>query len=58
MLIENVLAGDRLTAGQTPFSTEEVFNLNGILHTAKAGLDGGRQWQRGTAFCWRSCCKT
>ncbi|HEX2887404.1 HAMP domain-containing sensor histidine kinase, partial [Vineibacter terrae] len=38
-LIENVLAGDRLNAGQAAFATAEVFDLNEILHTAKAGLD-------------------
>lgn len=39
MLIENVLAGDRLNTGLVPFVKVEVFDLNDILHTAKAGLD-------------------
>lgn len=36
MLIENVLAGDRLHAEGKPL---EVFDLNEILHTAQSGLD-------------------
>ena len=39
MLIENVLAGDRLSAGQTGFKPVEVFDLNEILQTVEAGLD-------------------
>ncbi|WP_245314597.1 ATP-binding protein [Labrys sp. WJW] len=39
MLIENVLAGDRLNARQAPFVKAEVFDLNEILHTVRAGLD-------------------
>lgn len=39
MLIENVLAGDRLNTGLVPFVKVELFDLNEILHTAKAGLD-------------------
>ncbi|MFK4808571.1 7TM-DISM domain-containing protein [Devosia sp. ZW T5_3] len=39
MLIENILAGDRLNAGPGSFAKVEVFDLNEILHTAKAGLD-------------------
>jgi len=39
MLIENVLAGDQLTAGQTPLPTNEMFDLNETLLAAKAGLD-------------------
>ncbi len=39
MLIENILAGDRLTAGPASFARMEVFDLNEVLHTAKAGLD-------------------
>ncbi|WP_448956565.1 ATP-binding protein [Labrys neptuniae] len=39
MLIENVLASDRLSAGLVPFVKVEVFDLNEILHTAKAELD-------------------
>ncbi|MDZ5454318.1 sensor histidine kinase [Labrys sp. ZIDIC5] len=39
MLIENVLAGDRLNARQAPFVKAEVFDLNEILLTVRAGLD-------------------
>lgn len=39
MLIENVLAGERLDAGQTPFTRHEIFDLNEVLRTAQASLD-------------------
>lgn len=39
MLIENVLAGERLDAGYAPRNTIETFDLNEVLHTAEAGLD-------------------
>jgi signal transduction histidine kinase len=39
MLIENVLAGDRLNAGKMPFDTIEILDLNEILRTVQAGLD-------------------
>src|SRR3546814_5329555 len=39
LLIENVLAGDRLAAGEAPFEKAEIFDLNETLHAAKAGLD-------------------
>lgn len=39
MLIENVLAGDRLHSGQKPFDAIEIFDLNEILRTVQAGLD-------------------
>lgn len=40
MLIENVLAGERLDAGHAPFSAIETFDLNEVLHAVEAGLDG------------------
>lgn len=39
MLIENVLAGDRLNAGQKTFDAIETFDLNGIFSSVHAGLD-------------------
>ncbi len=39
MLIDNVLAGDRLNAGPKPFSKTEVFDLNEVLLAVEAGLD-------------------
>jgi len=39
LLIENVLADDRLHAGQPSFTKTEVFHLNEILHATKVGLD-------------------
>jgi len=39
LLIDNVLAGDRLHAEQSSFTRAEVFDLNEILHTIKVGLD-------------------
>jgi len=38
-LIENVLAGDRLNSGRTSPPKVEVFDLNEVFHTVKAGLD-------------------
>lgn len=45
MLIENILAGDRLNAGPGSFAKVEAFDLNEVLHTTKAGLndDAGRR---------------
>lgn len=39
MLIENILAGEQLTAGRMPSPAIEAFDLNKILYNAKAGLD-------------------
>lgn len=39
VLIENVLADERLGAGQTPPAAAELFDLNEVLRTAQAGLD-------------------
>ncbi|QIG47893.1 sensor histidine kinase [Nordella sp. HKS 07] len=39
ILIENVLADERLSAGQSSRAAIEIFDLNDILHTAEAGLD-------------------
>lgn len=39
LLIENVLAGDRLDAVEAPQAVVETFDLNDILRTAQAGLD-------------------
>ena len=39
MLIENVLAGDRLDAAEKPFAVVEAFDLNEILRLAQAALD-------------------
>lgn len=40
MLIENVLTGERLDAGYAPLTTVETFDLNEVLATVEAGLDG------------------
>ncbi|MBK1868794.1 sensor histidine kinase [Aestuariivirga sp. YIM B02566] len=39
MLIENVLADERLGAGQAPPAVMEIFELNDVLRTARAALD-------------------
>lgn len=39
MLIENVLADERLGAGRAPPAVMEIFELNDVLRTAKAALD-------------------
>ncbi|KAB2787260.1 two-component sensor histidine kinase [Brucella anthropi] len=39
LLIENVLAGDRIDAGQSQSGQAEVFDLNEIIHTARMGFD-------------------
>lgn len=39
MLIENVLADERLGAGQAPPAAMEIFELNDVLRTAGAALD-------------------
>ncbi|MFE0234115.1 ATP-binding protein [Brucella anthropi] len=39
LLIENVLAGDRIDAGQSQAGQAEVFDLNEIIHTARMGFD-------------------
>lgn len=39
LLIENVLARDRLNSGRKAFPTTEIVDLDEILRTAKAGLD-------------------
>lgn len=39
MLIENVLADERLDAGQAPPAALEIFELNEVLRAAKAALD-------------------
>ncbi|WKT92485.1 ATP-binding protein [Brucella anthropi] len=39
LLIENVLAGDRIDAGQSQTGQAEVFDLNEIIHTARMGFD-------------------
>ncbi|WP_245576925.1 sensor histidine kinase [Kaistia adipata] len=39
ILIENVLAGDRLDAGEAPHAMIETLDLNDILEVARAGLD-------------------
>ncbi|GAA5656146.1 adaptive-response sensory-kinase SasA [Brucella sp. NBRC 13694] len=39
LLIENVLAGDRIDAGQSQSEQAEVFDLNEIIHTARMGFD-------------------
>ncbi|HEY4199612.1 MAG TPA: sensor histidine kinase [Devosiaceae bacterium] len=41
MLIENVLAGDRLDADEAQSQTMETFDLNEILHINQMGLDDG-----------------
>jgi len=40
MLIENVLTGERLDAGYEKLTTVETFDLNEVLATVEAGLDG------------------
>lgn len=40
MLIDNVLVGERLDAGHAAFSTIETLDLNEVLDTIEAGLDG------------------
>jgi len=39
LLIENVLAGDRIDAGQSQSGQADVFDLNEIIHTARMGFD-------------------
>ena len=39
LLIENLLADDRLHAGQASFAKAEVFDLNEMLHAIKSGLE-------------------
>jgi len=39
MLIENVLAGDRLNMGLKPFMGDEAFDFNEVIQTVHAGLD-------------------
>lgn len=39
MLIENVLAGDRITVEGTPTTTDELFSLNEMVNSTLAGLD-------------------
>ncbi|WP_454683827.1 sensor histidine kinase [Ancylobacter moscoviensis] len=39
LLIENVLAGDRLHGGQKAFPTTDSVDVNEVLRTVKAGLD-------------------
>ena len=39
LLIENVLAGDRLDAAETPNAIVETFDINEILRIAQTGLD-------------------
>lgn len=39
MLVENILAGDRVDAGWTSPAMVEVFDLNEVLHAVEAGLD-------------------
>ncbi len=39
MLIENVLADERLGAGQAPPAVMEIFELNDVLRSARAALD-------------------
>lgn len=39
LLIENVLAGDRIDAGQSQSGQADVFDLNEIIQTARMGFD-------------------
>ncbi|QEN86527.1 hypothetical protein FZC33_07520 [Labrys sp. KNU-23] len=41
ILIENILVGEKLTAGQISPSAIEAFDLNEILHNVRTGMDDG-----------------